>query len=162
MTGMRGRRVAETVKHHLTQAFVRELGDRRFENVVITEVAVPEDLGTAWVSVRLLVGDDDERQRKAVLKLLGHVAARLRRSLAPKLGLKRVPELRFTYDTGLDHARRVDEILREIAAEAAPPEVASDETEPQEAASSETASSETASSEMGQSDPDAGSSEPTR
>jgi len=159
---MRGRRVAETVKHHLTQAFVRELGDRRFENVVITEVAVPEDLGTAWVSVRLLVGDDDERQRKAALKLLGHVAARLRRSLAPKLGLKRVPELRFTYDTGLDHARRVDEILREIAAEAAPPEVASDETEPQEAASSETASSETASSEMGQSDPDAGSSEPTR
>ena len=42
---------------------------------------------------------------------------RLRRSLAPKLRMKRVPELRFTYDTGLDHSRRVDEILREIAAE---------------------------------------------
>jgi len=127
---MRGRRVAETVKHHLTQAFVRELGDRRFENVVITEVAVPEDLGTAWVSVRLLVGDDDERQRKAALKLLGHVASRLRRSLAPKLGLKRVPELRFAYDTGLDHSRRVDEILREIAAEGAAVEAAPTGTEP--------------------------------
>lgn len=129
MTGMRGLRLAETIKHHLTQAFVRELGDRRFENVVVTQVEVPEDLGVAWVKVRLLVGDDDERQRKTALKALGNVAPRVRRSLAPKLRLKRVPELRFIYDTGLDHSRRVDEILREIAAEGAG-EAAPTDTEP--------------------------------
>ena len=115
--GMRGRRVAESIKEHLTQAFARELGDRRLEHVVVTNVDLPPDLGVAWISIRLLVGDDDEAQRKATLKALGRVAIRLRRSLAPKLRMKRVPELRFTYDTGLDHSRRVDEILREIAAE---------------------------------------------
>jgi ribosome-binding factor A len=146
---MRGRRVAESIKHHLTQAFVRELGDRRFENVVITQVDLPDDLGVAWVSVRLLVGDDDERQRKTALKALGHVAARVRRSLAPKLRLKRVPELRFAYDTGLDHSRRVDEILREIAlegvagedvpADAAPVDTAPVDTAPVDTASADTA-----------------------
>lgn len=119
MTGIRGRRVAESIKEHLTQAFARELGDRRLEHVVVTNVDVPDDLGVAWISVRLLVGDDDESQRKATLKALARVASRLRRSLAPKLRMKRVPELRFRYDTGLDHSRRVDEILREIAAESA-------------------------------------------
>ena len=115
--GMRGRRVAESIKEHLTQAFAREFGDRRLEHVVVTSVDLPDDLGVAWVSVRLLVGDDDEAQRRSSLKALGRVAMRLRRSLAPKLRMKRVPELRFRYDTGLDHSRRVDEILREIAAE---------------------------------------------
>jgi len=117
VTGIRGRRVADSIKEHLTQAFARELGDRRLEHVVVTNVDIPDDLGVAWISVRLLIGDDDESQRKATLKALARVAVRLRRSLAPKLRMKRVPELRFAYDTGLDHSRRVDEILREIAAE---------------------------------------------
>lgn len=129
MTGIRGRRVAESIKEHLTQAFVRELGDRRLEHVVVTNVEIPDDLGVAWISVRLLVGDDDESQRKATLKALGRVAVRLRRSLAPKLRMKRVPELRFRYDTGLDHSRRVDEILREIAAENSATEASSPEAQ---------------------------------
>lgn len=117
MAGMRGRRVAETIKHHLTQAFQRELGDKRLEHVVVTDVDVPDDLGIAWISVRLLVGDELPAQRTATVKALARVASRLRRALAPKLRLKRVPELRFKYDTGLDHSRRVDELLREIHAE---------------------------------------------
>ncbi len=117
MAGLRGRRVAETIKHHLTDALARELMDPRLANLVITDVEVPDDLGMARVLVRRLVGDDDPQGRKATLRALSRVAGRLRRSLAPRLGLKRVPELRFAYDTGLDHARRVDELLREIAEE---------------------------------------------
>lgn len=127
MAGMRGRRVAETIKHHLTQAFQRELGDRRLEHVVVTHVDVPDDLGVAWISVRLLVGDEEPQQRSATVKALARVASRLRRSLAPKLRLKRVPELRFKYDTGLDHSRRVDELLREIRAEGQAREETGDE-----------------------------------
>ena len=139
--GVRGRRVAESIKEHLTQAFAREFGDRRLEHVVVTSVDLPDDLGVAWISVRLLVGDDDEAQRRSTLKALGRVAMRLRRSLAPKLRMKRVPELRFTYDTGLDHSRRVDEILREIAAEnsaaSAAPEAPDPNPEPDPDASKE-------------------------
>ena len=109
--------MAETIKHHLTDALARELMDPRLANLVITDVEVPDDLGMARVLVRRLVGDDDPQGRKATLRALSRVAGRLRRSLAPRLGLKRVPELRFAYDTGLDHARRVDELLREIAEE---------------------------------------------
>lgn len=118
MEGMRGRRVAETIKHHLTSSLTREVQDRRLAQLVITAVDVPDDLGVARVFVRLLVGDEDQAARRATLAALGRVSARLRRSLAPRLRLKRVPELKFVYDTGLDHARRVDELLREIADEA--------------------------------------------
>jgi ribosome-binding factor A len=119
MEGMRGRRVAETIKHHLTSALTREVQDRRLAHLVVTAVDVPDDLGVARVFVRLLVGDDDKAARRSTLQALARVSGRLRRSLAPRLRLKRVPELKFFYDTGLDHSRRVDELLREIAAEEA-------------------------------------------
>jgi ribosome-binding factor A len=44
-------------------------------------------------------------------------APRLRRALGSRLGLRRVPELRFVYDTGPDRAARVGELLGEIARE---------------------------------------------
>jgi ribosome-binding factor A len=45
---------------------------------------------------------------------LAGAAGRLRSAGAPALRLKRVPELRFAYDEGLDAARRVEELLREV------------------------------------------------
>lgn len=117
MAGVRGRRVAELIKQHLTDALLRELGDPRLSKLVVTEVELPDDLGTARVLVRSL-GDADDAERRQTMRALARVASRLRKSLAPKLRLKRVPELKFAYDVGLDHARRVDELLREIESEA--------------------------------------------
>ncbi|HWZ92832.1 MAG TPA: ribosome-binding factor A, partial [Polyangiaceae bacterium] len=64
--------------------------------------------------VRLLVGDEDPKNRSKALKSLARGAGRLRRLIAPRLELRRSPELRFHYDTGHDAARRVEEILHEI------------------------------------------------
>lgn len=118
VAGVRGRRVAELIKQHLTDALLRELGDRRLQNLVVTEVELPDDLGTARVLVRSLQ-EADEAERRQTMRALARVASRLRKSLAPKLRLKRVPELKFAYDVGADHARRVDELLREIESESA-------------------------------------------
>jgi ribosome-binding factor A len=93
------------------------LGDPNLEGLVITDVQVPDDLGTARVLVRLIDDDGDAERRRRVLSALRRVRARLRRSLAPKLRLKRVPELHFDYDDGQDHAARVAELLREIERE---------------------------------------------
>jgi ribosome-binding factor A len=113
----RPRRVAELLRLHLTTALTRELADPRLSSLVVTDVEVPPDLSFARIAVRLLVGDDDPKQRKAAVATLQRVSKRLRASLAPRLGLRRVPELRFEYDAGHDATRRVEEILAEIARE---------------------------------------------
>jgi ribosome-binding factor A len=113
----RPRRVAEQLRLHLTNALSRELADPRLISLVVTNVDVPPDLSFARVSVRLMVGDDDPKQREAAVSTLQRAARRLRSSLAPRLGLRRVPELRFEYDAGHDATRRVEELLAEIARE---------------------------------------------
>ncbi len=112
--GRRGKRVAELIRAYLAELMRREVDDPRLAALVITTVDVTDDLQTARIGVRLLVGDDDPKARAAALKSLARGASRLRRLIAPRLELRRSPELRFQYDTGHDASRRVDEILNEL------------------------------------------------
>jgi ribosome-binding factor A len=109
--------VATVLRAYLSEALTREVADPRLLTLVVTDVAVPDDLGMARIGVRLLSGDEDPERRLSALKALRHAASRLRRGLGPRLGLSRVPELQFFYDTGHDASRRVEELLQEIAKE---------------------------------------------
>ena len=113
--GRRPRRVAEGIRSVLSTLIARELADPRLTALVITSVEVPPDLGLAYVKVRLLVGGDEPAARQKALWTLQRAAGRLRRALAPQLRLKRVPELRFDYDTAPDDRARVEQLLQEIA-----------------------------------------------
>ncbi len=115
--GRRPRRVAELLRSHLTDLLSREIADPRLSALVVTDVFVPDDLSIANVGVRLLVGDDDPKLRRDVVATLKKATTRLRRSLGPRLKLRRVPDLRFDYDDGHDKSRRVEELLHEIEEE---------------------------------------------
>ncbi len=112
--GRRTRRVAEALRTHLAAALGREVADPRLASVVITTVTVSDDLSIARIGVRLLVGDEDPAMRQAMVDSLARATHRLRRVVTPRLRLRRAPELRFTYDTGHDATRRVEELLDEI------------------------------------------------
>jgi len=114
--GRRVQRVAEAIKLHLAGALLRELGDPLLQSLVVTHVDVTPDLRTARIAVRLLADDQDEQRRKAALRAVRRAGGRIRRALAPKLGLRYFPELSFSYDA----ERRVEELLDEIARERAP------------------------------------------
>lgn len=113
----RPQRVSEGIRSVLSTLITSELSDPRLSALVVTRVEVPPDLAVAYVYVRLLVAEDQERSRLAAVRSLMRAAGRLRRALGSALALKRVPELRFAYDEAPDKRARVDEILGEIAAE---------------------------------------------
>ena len=115
--GRRGKRVAELLRAYLAELMRREVDDPRLAAVVITTVEVTDDLMAARIGVRLLIGDEDPKIRAVVLKSLAKGAGRLRRLIAPRLELRRCPELRFHYDAGHDASRRVEELLHEIKAD---------------------------------------------
>lgn len=117
--GRRGQRVAELIKSSVVE-LLRDMDDSRLSLLVITDVRLSDDLSIATIGVRSLAGADSERDQRSLLRALRHASSRLRRGLSGRVELKRLPELRFHWDVGQDHARRVEEILREIESEREP------------------------------------------
>lgn len=117
MSGLRSERVAETIRAYLTRALREDLNDPRLNLLVVTSIEVNADLAVAHVSVRLLSDDGNAKARSDVMRCLARAVTRLRRGLAPKLKLRKTPELRFRYDDAHDHVARIEAVLREIASE---------------------------------------------
>ncbi|MGW8266024.1 MAG: 30S ribosome-binding factor RbfA [Longimicrobiales bacterium] len=111
MKDHRSLRLNEQFKREISEILARKVRDPRIGQLLITEVAVTSDLWVAKVYFRLLAGDRDTAE---VLKGLEAAAPFVRKELGKILRIRRIPELRFHYDTTIDSASRIEEVLREV------------------------------------------------
>ena len=109
MSERRPERVAHLVQAELATLLLHAAKDPRLARVTVTAVRMSPDLRVARVYVRTLADTDD---RAATLRALSHAASYLRGQIGRALGLRLTPELRFEYDTTLDRASRLEELLR--------------------------------------------------
>jgi ribosome-binding factor A len=110
---IRPERVAETIKREMADILASRLRDPRLGGMIsVTDVEVTPDLSLARIFVSVLAADD---ARDRALEALAHSAGFVRHELAPRLGLREVPEIRFLLDTSIQRGARVEELLRRIA-----------------------------------------------
>lgn len=93
------------------------LRDPGASDVVVTHVRVTDDLRHATVYVRIARGEVDGEQAKRAVEALTRARGFLRRELAPRLRMKRQPDLAFVWDEQIDRAGRIEQLLEEIAHE---------------------------------------------
>ncbi len=105
----RTQRVSEAIREELSEIVSYEMDDPRIGAADITEVLVSPDLRHARVRLHLA---GDEAQREGTLQALGGARHYLRRELAERLRLYRVPELHFEADLETVSAGRVESLLR--------------------------------------------------
>ncbi|HVV95430.1 MAG TPA: 30S ribosome-binding factor RbfA [Hyphomicrobiales bacterium] len=107
----RALRVGELVRHALAEALQRgDVPDPVLGAHVVTvpEVRMSPDLKLATCFVMPLGGKDGDK----VVAALEKNRAQFRHALAPRLGLKFMPDLRFRLDTSFDEGARMDALLR--------------------------------------------------
>lgn len=104
-------RVAESVRQVVAAFLQGEARDPRLGFVTVTSVEMSRDLQHATVRVSVM-GTDDERAQ--TMKALEGARGMVRRRLAGRLTLRQVPDVEFTLDRGLEHARRIDELLDQL------------------------------------------------
>ena len=107
----RPERVSELVRQAVGAFLTGDVRDPRIGFVTVTAVDVSPDLSHANVRVSVL-GTDEEKARS--LEGLASAARYLRAQLSKELSLRTSPELHFHLDRGIEHAQRIDRVLKEL------------------------------------------------
>ena len=109
---IRPERVATLMRREVADILRNKLRDPRLsEWVSVTDVEVTADLSSAKIFVSIL---PEGEEREKALRALSGAAAFVRRELAPRLGLREVPDIRFKLDSSIERGARVDELLKRL------------------------------------------------
>ncbi|NQW04109.1 MAG: 30S ribosome-binding factor RbfA [Acidobacteria bacterium] len=112
--GARPDRVGEQIRQELSQILSQQAHDPGIGFLTLTRVKVTADLQLARV-LYTVFGDD--KQRKETQKALERALPFLRRQIASRLRLRRVPDLQFFYDESIAQQARVEQILFDLQRE---------------------------------------------
>jgi ribosome-binding factor A len=107
-------RLAEQIRIEVGDILVRQVHDPGVGFLTLTRVKVTDDLLQAQIFYTTL-GDPSERKKTA--RALDRALPFIRRVLAQRLQLRRVPELTFRFDESVGHQARVEELLEDIKRE---------------------------------------------
>ena len=113
----RADRVGGLIQETLSDLLNKSIHDPRLQRATITSVKMSADLKLARVYFAIY-GDDKKSEDAA----RGFESARgfIKRILAPKLGLRYMPDLKFFYDDSFDYGSHIDQLLEKIKTDDGP------------------------------------------
>ncbi|MBI2216844.1 MAG: 30S ribosome-binding factor RbfA [Candidatus Rokubacteria bacterium] len=111
MQGKRLDRVNQLIKEEISILLQRELKDPRLGFVTVTEVETSKDLRVAKVFVSVLGNDE---QWASSLQALASARGFVRNWLRQHLDLRVTPELQFKPDHSMEHAARIQQLLKHL------------------------------------------------
>jgi ribosome-binding factor A len=106
----RTQRITEALREELSELVEYEMSDPRVNGVVVTDVQISPDKHQAHVRIGLSPAADATE----ALKALDHARNFLRRELAHRLEMYRIPDLRFEPDMSANLAGRMEQVLKRI------------------------------------------------
>jgi len=108
-------RVAAQVQQVIAERLAEGLKDPALDGMMITVTAVKmtPDLREARVYLSVY---GDEKLREAALEALGKAKGLFKREIARQLKLRLTPEIHFEYDETIEHADRIDKLLKDVKA----------------------------------------------
>jgi len=113
----RADRVSALIQETLSKILNTSIHDPRLHMTTITQVKMSADLKLARIYFAIY-GDDKKSEDAAK----GFESARgfIKRILAPKLGLRYMPELIFFYDDSFDYGSHIEQLLEKIKTDNGP------------------------------------------
>lgn len=114
MSDRRQERVADLIRDEVSLIIQHEMSDPRLGMVSITHVEMSPDLRYARLFVSIYGTDEEQRSS---LVALNNASGFIRRTLAPRLRMRTIPEISFRLDRSMAHAESIARILRELEPE---------------------------------------------
>ena len=99
------------MRHILANLFISEVFIPEAGLLTVTKVTVTDDLKIAKVYLSFL---ENKKPIEDVLKILKSKHNLIRHNVGLKLTLKYIPQFQFYYDDSLNHAQKIDDLIKKI------------------------------------------------
>ena len=107
----RSDRVGGLIKKNLSDLLQKKIKDPRLELTTITRVKMSPDLRHAYIYfIKSGGGKGKTEATEGFKNALGYV----KRTLASRLGLRYMPELKFFYDESFDYGSRIEKVINSL------------------------------------------------
>jgi len=110
----RARRVADRIAEEIADILLKEVEDKRLNQVSVMGVRVDRELAFATIYISSYLAETEDSE---ILRALEGARGFLRSQLAARIPLRSFPQLRFRLDTASEYGARIDELLEEIQQE---------------------------------------------
>ena len=116
-------RLGEQIREEVADILGREVRDPGIGFLTLTRVRVTDDLSQARIYYTML-GEPADRKKTA--RALERALPFIRRALAERLHVRRMPELAFQFDESIAREERIESLLQEIRESPRPADTPSD------------------------------------
>ena len=116
MSDRRQERVADLIRDEVSLIIQQEMDDPRLGMISVTHVEMSPDLRYARLFVSVFGSEAEQRD---ALVALNNASRFIRRTLAPRVRMRVLPELSFRLDRSMAHAESIARLLRELEPELA-------------------------------------------
>ena len=107
----RAERISMKIQQAITELLTKKISDPRIEMATVSRVKMTSDLRLASVYVTVF---GDENRIADTLAGFKKSKGFIKKQIAPQLGLKYMPELRFFHDDSFDEAARMDALIDSV------------------------------------------------
>jgi ribosome-binding factor A len=115
MSSHRLERINAQIQREIGELIQQHLRDPRLsEFVAVTEVSTAPDLKTSKIFVSSIGGEQDQEK---TLTALNSASGFLRTALAKRIKMRYTPELRFLWDSSIEHGDKVLRLLDQVRQE---------------------------------------------
>ena len=113
----RSDRVSGQIQKVLSEILLKKIKDPRLENASITDVRMSRDLRIARI---YFVTSGNKKNIEEAAQGFKSALGYVKRTLARKLGLRYMPDLKFFYDESFDYGSHIDKVLKAVKADNGP------------------------------------------
>ncbi|MEA1947143.1 MAG: 30S ribosome-binding factor RbfA [Thermodesulfobacteriota bacterium] len=113
----RSDRVSGQIQKVLSEILLKKVKDPRLANASITDVRMSRDLRIARV---YFVTSGNKKNIEEAAQGFKSALGYVKRTLARKLGLRYMPDIKFFYDESFDYGSHIDKVLKAVKADNGP------------------------------------------
>jgi ribosome-binding factor A len=105
----RAERISGKIQYAISDLLRKKMQDPRIEMATISGVKLTTDLRVAYVYVTVF---GDEKKIAEVMEGFKNSRGFIKKRIAPKLGLKYMPDIKFVHDDSFDKAAKMDALIK--------------------------------------------------